>query len=224
MIYDSEDENEMKLYAGPICAGKDGSKIKVGVFLDEECNELDDTKNVDDYLIDHEGHQLKLAHTLLRKVYRDEECILSCGVTGERDDEQNTTSTVQVHEACQSLYERSAKCEMTHGFDNGYASYDRYENQLANEEEVCGFMMTLANGTHTEGGGADYAVLIVLGKDQTVPGPSIVAMWQVLVIGLLFIATTGLAGYATKLRATLSSVEGTTDKSGYDPVCTDSDG
>ena len=36
MVYDPEDDDKATLYAGPMCASS-GSKIKIGVFTDENC-------------------------------------------------------------------------------------------------------------------------------------------------------------------------------------------
>lgn len=65
MIYDPEDDNKDALYAGPICASS-GSKIKIGVFTDEDCMYLDSSKDVDDYLVDGDGVAMKLSHALLK--------------------------------------------------------------------------------------------------------------------------------------------------------------
>merc|ERR1711862_994874 len=45
MIYEAEDDGKSALYAGPICSSG-GSKIKIGVFEDEECNTPDSSKDV----------------------------------------------------------------------------------------------------------------------------------------------------------------------------------
>lgn len=51
MIFDPEDDRQHPLYAGPLCAN-DGSKIKIAVFTDEECTNVDMSKFVEDYLVD----------------------------------------------------------------------------------------------------------------------------------------------------------------------------
>merc|ERR1712179_111374 len=158
-IYDPEDDNAVGLWAGPMCASS-GSKIKIGVFEDENCNNVDNSKNVDDYLVDGDGYQIKLSHALLKTVYSDT-CI-SCLVVEEEEEnededednnqEEEEEKEPEVVEMCQQLYEGSAKCEKNHGFDNGFADYEGYENQLAQEDVVCDFISSIKSGTYQDNG------------------------------------------------------------------------
>ena len=68
VIGDPEDDGNTGLYAGPLCASN-GSKIKIGLFTDDECNVPDSDKDVDDYLMDGDGSSMKLSHALLKKTY-----------------------------------------------------------------------------------------------------------------------------------------------------------
>merc|ERR1711920_1110823 len=87
MIYDAEDDGKSALYAGPMCSSQ-GSKIKIGVFTDEECNIADSSKDVDDYLMDGDGVQMKLSHALLKTVYSDS-CISCLAPQEEEEQDEN---------------------------------------------------------------------------------------------------------------------------------------
>merc|ERR1711957_647880 len=106
MIYDPEDDGKAGLYAGPMCASS-GSKIKIGVFTDEECNVPDSDKDVDDYLMDGDGVSMKLSHALLKTVYSTD-CI-SCLQVEEEDDNRrrklDEEDEPEVNEMCEQLYE-----------------------------------------------------------------------------------------------------------------------
>jgi hypothetical protein len=70
-----------------MCAST-GSKIKIGVFKDEDCNMIDSSKDVDEYLMDGDGYQMKLSHALLKTVYAEDSCV-SCLAEQEEDDNNN---------------------------------------------------------------------------------------------------------------------------------------
>jgi hypothetical protein len=137
MIYEPEDDSKDGLYAGPMCASN-GLKIKIGVFTYEYCNVLDSSKDVDDYLMDGDGYQMKLSHALLKTVYAEDSCV-SCTMPEEYDEnadkdenqEDGEEEEVEVNEMCEALYESSTKCEKSHGFDNGYANYNGYDDQVS---------------------------------------------------------------------------------------------
>ena len=111
MIYNPEDDNKTPLYAGPICASS-GTKIKIGVFTDEDCLYLDETKEVDDYLFIN-GARMSLSNFLLKSTYIDT-CI-SCkepieqNENAEGDVEEDADEVVEV---CEQLYTEVAKCEV----------------------------------------------------------------------------------------------------------------
>jgi hypothetical protein len=81
MIYDFEDDTLGSLYTGPICASG-YNKIKIGVFTDEDCNQLYVAKDVHDYIVVNDGYNLKLSHALLSLSYLGdpEGCILKCAM------------------------------------------------------------------------------------------------------------------------------------------------
>jgi hypothetical protein len=196
MIYDPEDDGGEALYAGPMCASS-GTKIKIGVFKDELCSLIDESKEVDAYIVDGDGVQMKLSHALLKNTYSTEQCI-SCTVVqdnGRRLD-QNAN---EVADICDKLYEDAAKCEKTHGFDNGYSNYDGYENQLSQEEVVCDYMASLVAGTYDETG-----EIIVSAKNSSSGGGSSTTGGQKFALAFFIIGTVGLAAYAAVLHSKLT--------------------
>jgi hypothetical protein len=202
MIYDAEDDGKQALYAGPMCASN-GSKIKIGVFLDEECNILDSSKDVDNYLMDNDGYQMKLSHALLKTVYAEDNCV-SCMVVQQDDgnnnnNNNNNNNQNQVVEMCQQLYESSAKCEKTHGFDNGYANYDEYANQLAQEEVVCDFIESIKAGSYDEVG-----EIVVNGLSTSSGGGAKTTGGQKFALTFFILGTVGLAVYAAMLHSKLT--------------------
>jgi hypothetical protein len=201
MIYDPEDDNRQAYYAGPICASN-GSKIKIGVFTDENCMYIDSSKDVDDYLKNDDGNAMKLSHALLKTTYSDT-CI-SCKEPADDDDENNdggndADDADEVIELCETLYDASAKCEKVHGFDDGYSNYYGYENQLANEEVVCDFLSSLKSGTYDEEG-----EIVVTGAASSGNGSAATSGGQKLALTFFILGTVGLAGYAAMLHSKLT--------------------
>eukprot|EP00545_Synedropsis_sp_CCMP1620_P007324 CAMPEP_0119002804 /NCGR_PEP_ID=MMETSP1176-20130426/134_1 /TAXON_ID=265551 /ORGANISM="Synedropsis recta cf, Strain CCMP1620" /LENGTH=419 /DNA_ID=CAMNT_0006954329 /DNA_START=460 /DNA_END=1719 /DNA_ORIENTATION=- len=203
MIYDPEDDAKDALYAGPMCASS-GTKIKIGVFSDEYCSVVDSSKNVDDYLVDGDGYQMKLSHALLKTVY-SETCI-SCLVVQEEDEDANDDGNndaeeeePEVNELCQALYEDSAKCEKSHGFDNGYAAYDNYANQEAQEEVVCDFINSIEGGTYD-----DEGEISLYGANSSANGGSSTTGGQKFALTFFILGTVALAVYAAMLHNKLT--------------------
>lgn len=203
MIYDPEDDGKSALYAGPMCASE-GSKIKIGVFYDEECNLPDSDKDVDDYLMDGDGASMKLSHALLKTVYSSD-CV-SCLVPQEEEENDDNNNNgdeeeeePEVLDMCEQLYEASAKCEKTNGFDNGYANYNGYENQLAQEGVVCDFVESLKAGSYDESG-----EIIVNGANSAIGGGAQTTGGQKFALTFFILGTVGLAGYAAMLHSKLT--------------------
>jgi len=198
MIYDPEDDQKDALYAGPICASG-GTKIKIGVFTDEDCLFLDSSKDVDDYLVNGDGNSMKLSHALLKSTYTDT-CI-SCKEPQDQDANNNgndADDADEVIEMCEQLYDEAAKCEKTHGFDNGYANYNGYANQLAQEEVVCDFMQSLKSGTYDEEG-----EIIVTGSSGMNGSGKSTTGGQKFALTFFILGTVGLAVYAAILHSKL---------------------
>jgi len=145
-----EGDDGVQLFAGAMCASN-GAKIKIGVFADEYCSEYMENLDVQDFLADGDGEQMKLSHALLKTTYADD-CISCLVVDEEEEDNGDDEKEPEVTEVCEQLYEAAAKCEKTHGFDSGFADYAAYENQLANEEIVCDFISSLKSNTYSQDG------------------------------------------------------------------------
>jgi hypothetical protein len=195
MIYDPEDDGKSALYAGPTCASY-GTKIKIGVFIDENCNTIDASKDVEDYLKDGDGYQMKLSHALLKTTYAEDSC-MSCIDVDDNDADGNAAET---NELCQGLYEEAAKCEDSHGFTGGYNMYannnnnnnnnqkNAWYNQEAQEELVCEFISSLQSGTYDETG-----EIILSGGSSVVGGGSKTTGGQKFALTFFILGTVGLA-------------------------------
>ncbi|CAB9500686.1 expressed unknown protein [Seminavis robusta] len=210
MIYDPEDDGREALYAGPICASY-GTKIKIGVFTDEECMTVDASKDVEDYLKDGDGYQMKLSHALLKTIYAEDTCI-SCMEVQEEDDngDGDNQDAPETNEMCRALYEEAAKCEDSHGFEgafyynngnnnNGDNQENQYYNQEAQEELVCDFISSLQSGTYDETG-----EIIISGGSSVVGGGSKTTGGQKFALTFFILGTVGLAVYSAMLHSKLT--------------------
>jgi hypothetical protein len=199
LIYSPQDDSVADLYAGPICASQ-GSKIKIGVFTDQYCTDLDASKDPDDYLVSEQGTQMKLSHALLKLTYMDT-CI-SCKEpqnANNNDQGNDAQDADDVIEMCETLYNSGAKCETTHGFNNGVSNYNGYENQLAQEEVVCDFVQSLKSGTYDESG-----EIIVSGASSSIGGGNSTTGGQKFALCFFILGTIGLAVYAGVLHSKLT--------------------
>lgn len=194
-----EDNYGNALYAGPFCSN--GEKIKIGVFTDEECMFLDTSKDVEDYLQDGDGYSMKLSHALLKTTY-DKDNTISCLVEEEDDgnNDNGDNAEAEIMEVCENLYETAAKCEKTHGFDNGYSSYSGYENQLANEETVCNYISSIKAGSYSEEG----EIVVGSGGVITKAGGIKPSGGQKFALTFFILGTVGLAVYAAMLHSQLT--------------------
>jgi hypothetical protein len=205
MIYDPEDDGGDALYAGPICASN-GQKVNIGVFTDENCYNYDNSKDVEDYLVDGDGYSMRLSHALLKNTYDAEQC-LSCLVVEEEDenanddeDEEEEEKEPEVTEVCQQLYEEAGKCEQAHGFEGiSYYNDAMYENQVATEDVVCNYIKSINNGQYTEDGEIKVkGGYVSSGSDASTTGG------QKFALTFFIIGTVGLAIYAATLHAKLT--------------------
>merc|ERR1711957_978788 len=211
-IYDPEDDGRSALYAGPICSSN-GSKIKIGVFTDEDCNMVDSSKDVEDYLVDDDGVGMKLSHALLKTIYSEDTCI-SCLEPAEEDEnededdnedeEEEEEEAAETLEMCTELYEQAAKCEDSHGFEasvwdgNDDAAAD-YANQEAQEELVCDYISSLKSGTYDESG-----EIVVQGGSSVSGGGARTTGGQKFALTFFVLGTVGLSGYAAMLHGKLT--------------------
>jgi len=195
-----EDNYGNQLFAGPYCS--EGKKIKIGVFLDEDCMNLDSSKDVEDYLQDGDGYAMKLSHALLKKTYDADEPV-SCLVVEEEDENGNDNgdeNEPEVVEMCEQLYEASAKCEDQHGFDGGAEAYaEEYMNQLDQEDIVCDYISSIKAGTYSETGD------IIVSGGNSVVGGSGTSGGQKFALTIFILGSVSLAAYAAMLHSQLTS-------------------
>jgi hypothetical protein len=191
------DDDGQALYAGPLCASQ-GSKIKIGVFTDEDCMFVDSSKDVDNYLTDENGNGMKLSHALLKTTYSTSSCI-SCAKQVQNGNYYQSEN----QEVCAELYEDAGKCEKTHGFDNGLSSNQNYyydaSNQLANEELVCDYISSLKSGTYSQDG-----EIVIGGARMYKRGGTSTSGGQKFALTFFIIGTVGLAVYAAMLHSQLT--------------------
>lgn len=197
VVMDPEDDNKVGLYAGPVCSNS-GKGISIGLFKDQYCTIPDTQRSVSDYLNDDNGNSLQLSHSILKQTYHNT-CI-SC--KEPQDDQENNGGNDNkdeddVIELCENLYTASAKCEAVHGFSNGYAKYNGYENQIENEETVCGFVNSLKSGTYDEQG--EISVTGANGKK----GSESTSAGQKVALTFFILGTAFLAVYAAMLHSKL---------------------
>lgn len=198
---DDDGNKQDAVYAGPICASN-GRKIKIGVFSDENCMFIDSDKDVENYLTNEDGNAMNLSHALLKTVYNQEECI-SCAEEVEAD-ENGYYEAAEVKDVCAELYEVSAKCETSNGFDNGISSNNYYAqndaaNQLANEELVCDFISSLKSNTYSQDG-----EIVIGGSKVYTAGGTTTTGGQKFALTFFIIGTVGLAVYAAMLHSQLT--------------------
>lgn len=187
-----EDNGYGALYAGPMCASY-GTKIKIGVFTDENCMYLDTSKDVEDYLADDNGNGFKVSHALLKTVYDDSECI-NCYQSGDDDG-----AAGGVKDVCTNLYAAAGKCEKSHGFAGGISSYYQADNQEENEDLVCEFISSLKSGTYSQDG-----EIVIGGTRLYTSGGSKTTGGQKFALTFFILGTVGLAVYAAMLHSQLT--------------------
>ena len=125
-----ETDDGVAVYAGPRCSA-DGSTVRIAAFSDANCwyqmNDFD-LKSI-------LGSSIK--HHLFQHATRNGRSCFSCAFN-------------YADQTCDSLYSMAGKCETKHGFNgmmSDYASDDQvYENQLANEYDVCTFIDSITSG------------------------------------------------------------------------------
>ena len=146
---DDGGENDIELYVGPRCTS-DGTRIVIDVFSDENCWEQYEDADLQSLL------GMKLSYLFLKTSYSGDSnkclsCLESDYVSYEENDRDQADED-DVLEMCENIYQESAKCETKHGFVNGFMKVNGYENQIANEYDVCTFIDSLAWGSYNERG------------------------------------------------------------------------
>ncbi|KAL7534873.1 hypothetical protein ACHAXR_006134 [Thalassiosira sp. AJA248-18] len=201
---DYEDNYGNKYYAGAMCASS-GSRIKIGIFTDEECSNYDDTKDIETYMKNDDGYNMKLSYHLLKQTFAEGECVASCLVEDEEQNNNNNNGDdeeekeAEVNEVCENLYEAAGKCESSHGFESGIVDYDNYDNQVRNEELVCDFISSLKAGHYDQTG-----EIVVNGGRTTLGGGSSTSGGQKFALTFFILGSVGLAGYAAMLHSQLT--------------------
>eukprot|EP00527_Entomoneis_sp_CCMP2396_P008546 CAMPEP_0198152872 /NCGR_PEP_ID=MMETSP1443-20131203/61529_1 /TAXON_ID=186043 /ORGANISM="Entomoneis sp., Strain CCMP2396" /LENGTH=416 /DNA_ID=CAMNT_0043819007 /DNA_START=194 /DNA_END=1444 /DNA_ORIENTATION=+ len=201
-IYDDGDNGGLAYYAAPVCA-QSGTKIKIGVFSDEYCQNYKQGLNVEDYLDqDGDGNGKQLSHALLKLTY-DSTCI-SCKEDNGNNNNNNGNDEEDadaVNDFCENLYNYAGKCEFAHGFSGYYqAQGNVYYNQMAQEDVVCGYINSLKAGTYDETGeinisGSSFS--FAAGGSNTTSG-------QKIALAFFVLGTVGLAVYAAMLHSKLT--------------------
>jgi len=190
---------DMGYWAAPMC-GSNGSKIRIGVFTDEDCQYLDSSLDVEDYLADDDGNQYKLSHALLKTTYDNSDPI-SC-LDDEDEDEaddqvDDAEKEVRIKEVCENIYMETGKCETSHGFSP--SSSQNGGVQSDNEELTCSFIESLKSGTYSLDG-----EIVVGGTSSYTPGGTATTGGQKFALTFFILGTVGLAVYAAMLHSQLT--------------------
>jgi len=192
-IYENDNSGKV-YYAGAMCSSS-GTRIKIGLFEDDACSIYDSSAEIDQYLKNNNGYNVKLSYHLLKQIFPESDCVASCADANNVDGNGNA----QVAEVCGDLYYAAGKCESAHGFESGIASNDNYANQVAQEELVCDFISTVAAGSYDQSG-----EIVLSGGRQTVTGLSRPTGGQKFALTFFILGTVGLAGYAAMLHHNLT--------------------
>jgi hypothetical protein len=195
-------------YAGAMCASS-GTRIKIGVFSDEQCSQVVEDADIETYLAygnnndNNNGVTMKLSYHLLKQTFPESGCVSSCLKQNENQNNNNNNNgeqqAAEVNEICENLYEVAGKCESTHGFKTGYANYDNYENQIRNEELVCDFISSVSAGHYDQTG-----EIVVSGGRTTLGGGVATTGGQKFALTFFILGSVGLAGYAAMLHQQLT--------------------
>ena len=190
-VYEN-DNTGVIYYAGAVCA-KSGSRIKVGLFTDENCENFDETAttNIDKYLKNNDGYNIRLSYHVLKETFPNGQCVASC-----LQEDEDGNGDVETAEVCQNLYEGSGKCENSHGFVGmDYSNSDYYAVQQANEDAVCNFVANIQAGHYAESG-----EVVVTGGMQKVNGSPRTTGTQNFFLSFFIMGSVGLAAYAALLH------------------------
>jgi hypothetical protein len=152
-VYENDNKN-LVYYAGAMCSNS-GTRIKVGRFTDEYCENLDESVSTDTY-IKKNGYNVKLSYHLMKNTFVADECIASCTEVKDDDDDDDDNSEVETTEVCRNLYEASGKCETPHGFASFISSSvtysDDYNTQVENVDTVCQYVANINSGAYNDSG------------------------------------------------------------------------
>ena len=204
---ENNNDNGVQYYAGAMCASS-GSRIKIGVFTDEDCSTLSEDMEIDSIIYNGDGNQMKLSYHKIKSVFPDSDCVASCLQEDEDQDNNNNDNgeeqQPETAEICRNLYEAAGKCESIHGFSamkyyNNNDGNGAYYNQVRNEEAVCNYMQNVMSGIYDMSG----EISIVGGRSITGGGPATTG-GQKFALTFFILGSVGLAGYAAMLHQQLT--------------------
>ena len=188
-VYENQNTG-VSYYAGAVCANS-GSRIKVGLFTDENCENYDESAEIDHYLKNNYGYNIRLSYHVLKQTFPDDQCVASC--LQEDEDGYGYAGTAEV---CQNLYEGSGKCEKSHGFVGmDYSNSEYYAVQQANENAVCNFLGNIRAGHYAESG-----EVVVNGGTKKMNDQSRTTGGQKFFLSFFIMGSAGLAAYASLLH------------------------
>lgn len=109
LIYDNGAEGQ--LFAGPACHIMNEKQITLAVFKDEDCQDIILDQNVDSYIFDSDGLQMKVSYAKLQStVGRSVSCFVDAPMlTPESDNNGNTT--LEINDMCRSLKAEAFSCQ-----------------------------------------------------------------------------------------------------------------
>jgi hypothetical protein len=199
-VYENDNTGHV-YYAGALC-DKSGTRIKVGLFTDEYCENLDSDAAPDTY-IKKNGYNVKLSYHLMKLTFATDSCVASCAsVDDDDDDGDGDYAEAETAEVCRTLYDAAGKCETPYSFASGISSQSEYyDSQIANENTVCEYIANINSGAYDESGElivkSTKTINIVGGTKydtvQTTGG-------QKFALTFFVIGTVGFVGYAAILR------------------------
>ncbi|KAL7517274.1 hypothetical protein ACHAWX_002208 [Stephanocyclus meneghinianus] len=195
-VYENQNSG-VSYYAGAMCSSS-GSKIKISLFKDDQCSELDpNIESIDQYIKNSNGYNVKLSYHLLKQTFVDGECVASCADDNYGDNDNSNYNGVS--QVCQTLYEVAGKCESNHGFATGIGTnQDNYATQISNEEAVCEFISTIRAGHYNQTG---EIVLIGTAHSSSIAGTSDA---QTFALTFFVVGSVGLSVYAVYLNRKIS--------------------
>lgn len=201
----NNNNNGVQYYAGAMCASS-GSRIKIGVFTDEDCSTLAENMDVESMLYGDNG-AMKLSYHKIKSVFPESDCVASCVQEDDEaqdDNNNNNYQQAETAEICQTLYEAAGKCESIHGFSamkyyNNNDGQGNYYNQVRNEEAVCNYMSNVMSGIYDMSG----EISIAGGRSITGSGAATTG-GQKFALTFFILGSVGLAGYAAMLHQQLT--------------------
>jgi hypothetical protein len=208
-VQTDDDGENARYFAGAMCASS-GTRIKIGVFADEECSQYVEDGDVETYMNmfannnnnNNNGNNaaMKLSYHLLKQTFPEGDCVASCLKEDENQNNNNNGDRqAEAAEVCQELYEQAGKCESTHGFNNGYVANQNYDNQVQNEALVCDFISSVSAGHYDQTG-----EIVISGGRTILSGGTSTSGGQKFALTFFILGSIGLAGYAAMLHQQLT--------------------